>query len=110
MMWYFHGRRVTRSAFLGSSQTDRRKQTNKSGNEAVRQSVSQSVSQSASQPDRETAERRVTVLFPPFLRPHSQRFGDVAVALKLYLKCGVAKSFRMGPLLCTMAGRPAGRQ
>ena len=31
------------------------------------------------------------------LRPHSQRFCDVAVTVKFYLKCDVAKSFRMGP-------------
>ena len=37
--------------------------------------------------------------------PHSQRFCDVADTVKFYLKCDVAKSFRMGPLLCTMAGR-----
>ena len=30
-------------------------------------------------------------------RPHSQRFCDVAVTVKFYCKCDVAKSFRMRP-------------
>ena len=32
-------------------------------------------------------------------RPHSERFCDVAVTVKFYCKCDVAKSFRMGPSL-----------
>ena len=35
----------------------------------------------------------------PTMRPHSQRFCDVAVTVKFYCKCDVAKSFRMGPLI-----------
>ena len=33
------------------------------------------------------------------LRPHSQRFCDVAVTVKFFSKCDVAKSYRMGPLV-----------
>ena len=31
------------------------------------------------------------------MRPHSQRFCDVALTVKFYCDCDVAKSLRMGP-------------
>ena len=35
----------------------------------------------------------------PSKRSHSERFCDVAVTVKFYCKCDVAKSFRVGPLV-----------
>ena len=36
---------------------------------------------------------------PTPIRPHSQRFCDVALRVKFYYDCDVAKSLRMGPLV-----------